>query len=104
MKSTSDIDAILHTLVQHGLENTDPRVVHEALVSIPLLFPPNYQEFQNLGCYSVKPNDESVESEYSEYTNEEDVPSLAILTDGLAVKLTGGIIILRGHGSFAISG
>ncbi len=40
LRFASDVQAVLRCLVRHGLESQDPRVIHETLLSLPILFSP----------------------------------------------------------------
>ncbi len=42
LRFSSDVQAILRALVQHGIDSPDPRIVREVLVSLPSLFPPDF--------------------------------------------------------------
>ena len=42
LKFSSDVQSVLRGIVQYGLEHSDSRVVHETLISLPLIFPPDF--------------------------------------------------------------
>ena len=64
MKYTKNVQFLLRAIVQHGLENEDQRVRKETVISLPMLFTP---EFQRENFYEItqslakKLNDNSVE-------------------------------------------
>ena len=39
LRFTSDIASVLKAIVSYGLEHSNSEIVHESLISIPLLFP-----------------------------------------------------------------
>ncbi|XP_021373812.1 TOG array regulator of axonemal microtubules protein 1-like isoform X3 [Mizuhopecten yessoensis] len=43
MKHTNKVQGLLRAIVQHGLENTDPRVIKETVVALPMLFTPDFK-------------------------------------------------------------
>ncbi|XP_069117055.1 TOG array regulator of axonemal microtubules protein 1-like isoform X2 [Argopecten irradians] len=43
MKHTNKVQGLLKAIVQHGLENTDPRVIKETVVALPMLFTPDFK-------------------------------------------------------------
>ncbi|TRY68490.1 hypothetical protein TCAL_01388 [Tigriopus californicus] len=42
LKFCCDIQAVLRVIVQQGLDHPDPKVVHETLICLPILFPLDY--------------------------------------------------------------
>jgi len=42
LRFSSDVQAVIRCIVNHGLESSDRRVVHETLISVPILFPPDF--------------------------------------------------------------
>lgn len=55
LKFSSDVQSVLRALVQYGLESPDPRVVHETLVSMPMIFPPDF-DTRFVGRWEKKKN------------------------------------------------
>ena len=44
LRFTLDVASVLKAIVGHGLEHQNPEIVHEILISIPLLFPEDFDE------------------------------------------------------------
>lgn len=44
LRFTSDIASVLKAIVSYGLEHSNLEIVHETLISIPLLFPEDFDE------------------------------------------------------------
>ena len=44
LRFTSDITAVLKAIVSHGLDHPDQTIVHEILISIPCLFPEDFDD------------------------------------------------------------
>ncbi len=42
LRFSRDVQAILRDLLQHMIDSPNPRVVREVLVSLPILFPPDF--------------------------------------------------------------
>ena len=52
LKFSNDVQSVLRYIVQYGLEAQDRSIVHETLVSIPILFPPDFDSrWGILGSY-----------------------------------------------------
>ncbi|KAK3093087.1 hypothetical protein FSP39_010926 [Pinctada imbricata] len=69
MKYTKNVQLLLRAIVQHGLENDDQRVRKETVVSLPMLFTPEFQRenfFEITQSLAKKLNDHSVEDNIRE--------------------------------------
>ncbi|XP_062617825.1 TOG array regulator of axonemal microtubules protein 1-like isoform X2 [Saccostrea cucullata] len=69
MKYTNNVQVLLKAIVQHGLENGDPRVRKETVISLPMLFTPEFQRenfFEITQSLAKKLLDNSVEDNIRE--------------------------------------
>ncbi|XP_078314786.1 TOG array regulator of axonemal microtubules protein 1-like isoform X3 [Crassostrea virginica] len=69
MKYTKNVQVLLKAIVQHGLENDDPRVRKETVVALPMLFTPEFQRenfFEITQSLAKKLLDNSVEDNIRE--------------------------------------